>query len=339
MASTDPSSQKKDKDPTFRNYDAASAQKYLQHRPGYSDNIIYLVISQHTSSGGGLNLVLDVGCGPGNATRSLAPHFEHAIGADPGQSMIEAARTVPSTTKSGDPVNYEVCAAEALSGLKALKQFSDDGLNSVDLITAATAAHWFEMPRFWGEAAKILKPGGSVIIWGFGGYYCNPNNTPNAAKMQDFLKSFEEETLAPYEQPGNKLCRELYINLGLPWECINQLGDGGQDLKSFLTEFDQQEFVRLEFNKDGYVPLGESFFGGIKRENFDVIRAMLGTASPVTRWREAHKEKLERGEVEDVIDMMIRRIKKILAEVPEGEDRNWVEGGSAMVLLVVKKKR
>ena len=161
------------KDPTFRHYDSASAKRYLHHRPGYPDSLIDLVISHHVSSGGGSELVLDVGCGPGNATRSLAPHFQHVIGADPGESMIEAARTVESVTKCGEPIIYEVCAAESLSNLSALERFPKDGQGAVDLITAATAAHWFDMPRFWGEAAKILKPGGSVIIWCFGGYQCD----------------------------------------------------------------------------------------------------------------------------------------------------------------------
>lgn len=26
-------------------------------------------------------------------------------------------------------------------------------------------AHWFEMDRFWVEAAKVVKPGGTVALW------------------------------------------------------------------------------------------------------------------------------------------------------------------------------
>jgi SAM-dependent methyltransferase len=328
-----------DRDPTFRNYDSASAQKYLQHRPGYEAKLIDLIISHHTSSGGELNLVLDVGCGPGIATRSLAPHFQHAIGADPGQSMIETAKTVPCSTKSGEPITYEVSAAEALSGLSALKKFSTDGSGSVDLITAATAAHWFDMPRFWGEAAKILKPGGSVIFWCHGGYNVDPNSTPNGTKLQEWFKKFEQETIAPYELPGNKIARELYLNLGMPWECLDRLDGEDLGLKKLLDEFDEKEFVRLEFNKDGYVAPGETFFSGGIRVDFHRAKAMLGTASPITRWREANKEKVEKGELEDVIDHLIRRTKEIMEEVPEGKGRDWFDGGSALVVLVVKKRK
>src|SRR5262249_10917098 len=32
------------------------------------------------------------------------------------------------------------------------------------LVTAATAAHWFDRPRFYAEAARVLAPGGALAI-------------------------------------------------------------------------------------------------------------------------------------------------------------------------------
>ena len=26
-------------------------------------------------------------------------------------------------------------------------------------------AHWFDMSKFWVEAAKVVKPGGTVALW------------------------------------------------------------------------------------------------------------------------------------------------------------------------------
>ncbi|KAK5451402.1 hypothetical protein LTS15_008166 [Exophiala xenobiotica] len=360
MAST--STQQQQKDPTFRNYSSSSAQNYAKNRPGYPDSVISLILNQHTSTGGALDLLLDVGCGPGTATRSLAPHFQHAVGADPGQSMIETARSIPSTTASGEPVTYEVCASDALSSLSALKQYSysysaADGSGSgsekacacdcVDLITAATAAHWFDYPDFYREAAKVLKPGGSIILWCTKGFYVDERTTPNAKKVQALWQKFENEVTRAHEMPGNRLTRELYAGLPLPWseyEYADQVQGQDQDRKEvddetkrLLGVFDEKDYRRLVFNDNGQVKPGEEFFMS-RRVTFEQTARVLGTVSPVTRWREANKDKLESGAVEDVVDQIIRQTRELFDEVPEGKGRDWVEGGEAMVVMVFKKK-
>lgn len=42
--------------------------------------------------------------------------------------------------------------------------FSD---GSVDLLTAASAAHWFDTERFLSEAARVLKPHGCIALLGY----------------------------------------------------------------------------------------------------------------------------------------------------------------------------
>lgn len=38
---------------------------------------------------------------------------------------------------------------------------------SVDLLTAASAAHWFDIERFLKEAARVLKPHGCIALLGY----------------------------------------------------------------------------------------------------------------------------------------------------------------------------
>lgn len=38
---------------------------------------------------------------------------------------------------------------------------------SVDLLTAASAAHWFDTERFLKEAARVLKPHGCIALLGY----------------------------------------------------------------------------------------------------------------------------------------------------------------------------
>ncbi len=39
---------------------------------------------------------------------------------------------------------------------------------SVDLLTAASAAHWFDAERFVKEATRVLKPRGCLALFGYG---------------------------------------------------------------------------------------------------------------------------------------------------------------------------
>ena len=38
----------------------------------------------------------------------------------------------------------------------------------MDLLAAASAAHWFQQQRFLTEAQRVLRPGGCIALLGFG---------------------------------------------------------------------------------------------------------------------------------------------------------------------------
>jgi hypothetical protein len=65
-------------EPTFRTSATKATEAYQAGRPGYSDILINELLIHHTSTGGKLNTLLDVGCDPGTATRSRSPHFHTA---------------------------------------------------------------------------------------------------------------------------------------------------------------------------------------------------------------------------------------------------------------------
>jgi ubiquinone/menaquinone biosynthesis C-methylase UbiE len=128
------STQAKDpSDPTFRSYSVEQAKSYASSRLSYEQALYDTVLNHHAATGGQFGLVLDCGCGPGNATRDVALAFDHAIGVDAGESMIVTAKEVGGKTKSGEDIRYEVSPAESLSHLSSLKP------GSVDLLTVAMA--------------------------------------------------------------------------------------------------------------------------------------------------------------------------------------------------------
>jgi len=120
-------------DPTFRSYTVDQARYYGSRRLGYESAIYDTVLNHHAATGGQFSLLLDCGCGPGNATRDLASSFNQVIGTDAGAAMVLAARELGGKTKSGGDIKFEVSPAEELSHVKGLEG------ESVDLITVAMA--------------------------------------------------------------------------------------------------------------------------------------------------------------------------------------------------------
>ncbi|KAH7417046.1 S-adenosyl-L-methionine-dependent methyltransferase [Cadophora sp. MPI-SDFR-AT-0126] len=304
-------SSKAHSDPTFRSYTAEQAKQYASHRLAYSQALYDIVLNHHTSTGGKLDLLLDCGCGPGLATRDLALSFDQAIGVDPGAAMIAAAQEIGGKTKSGDEIRYVVAAAEDISGIEGLQP------ESVDLLTAAMAAHWFDMSRFWTEAAKVVRPGGTVALWICSSLFCHPF-TPNGREVMKVLFDFERIVLAPYALPGNHLAMDMYDHLPLPW-----------NVSPPVRAFPRSEYVKHDYDRDGELTNGVSFFNGTTILTLADIEKGFGTASMVTRWRAANPDLV--GTDKDVLAVFARKLGDALRE------QDWVENGSGTAILLFKK--
>jgi ubiquinone/menaquinone biosynthesis C-methylase UbiE len=95
--------------------------------------------------------VLDVGCGTGTLTMALARRSARAIGVDPAPRMVAQA-----ASKRGDaPVPFLVASAEALPFSNA----TFDGATA-----SLTVHHWRDAERGLAEIARVLRPGGRLVI-------------------------------------------------------------------------------------------------------------------------------------------------------------------------------
>jgi hypothetical protein len=139
------------------------------------------------------------------------------------------------------------------------------------------------------------------------------------------LDRLEKERLAPHMTLGNEIGNSLYRKLGMPWDLELGPGRGGRDLG-----FPREEFVRREWNVNGEVGAGEKFFTGNAVVSLEQFAETCGTASMVTRWREAHPELV--GTDEDVIRVTLQELREALG------GREWFEGGTATALLMFKRR-
>jgi ubiquinone/menaquinone biosynthesis C-methylase UbiE len=105
--------------------------------------------------------VLDTGCGIGRIERALAPQVGAITGIDISSSMIEEARR-----RCGDLSNvaFEQCNGRDLAGFR---DRSFDLVLAVDSFPYLFAADPEIVARHLRDAARVLRPGGAVVILNF----------------------------------------------------------------------------------------------------------------------------------------------------------------------------
>ncbi|KAL0264259.1 hypothetical protein SLS55_000206 [Diplodia seriata] len=146
-------------------------------------------------------------------------------------------------------------------------------------------------------------------------------STPNIAAVQRVFDTFERVSLAPHSLPGNRLCRDFYRDLALPWQSDNP-----------SPEFPEALFERHTWNVDGALdgPDGDDFFGGSVMMTPAKIAELLASTGPVQRWREAHPR--EAGTEMDAVSVMLRELEGVVGVGGE------VKMGMGYALLFFKRR-
>jgi ubiquinone/menaquinone biosynthesis C-methylase UbiE len=140
--------------------DACHSKIYLQHRPTYPSEVFKIILSWLSNDNANIQrrTAIDVGCGTGQSTLPLCDYFDEVFGIDPSETQIGEAQ---QSAIQNDKQNVKFVSGLAHN----LSAFMDE---SVDLITAAQAAHWFDLNKFFSESLRVLKPGGALAVYGYG---------------------------------------------------------------------------------------------------------------------------------------------------------------------------
>lgn len=129
----------------FNDQFSKQAASYAKFRPGYPGALYSYLASLVEAR----DLAWDCATGNGQAARSLVPYFRKIVATDASEAQIRQA-------PPQEPIVFSVAAAESCPVLTG---------SSVDLVTSANGAHWFDLDAFYREVRRVLKPSGVVAIW------------------------------------------------------------------------------------------------------------------------------------------------------------------------------
>ncbi|KAI8741946.1 methyltransferase [Biomphalaria glabrata] len=178
------------------------AQVYAAYRPKYPLAVFDAIMTYHDEvTTNGRSMALDVCCGPGQSTLPLVPLFEKVVGVDISQDLLDhMPKDIPNLT------TY-MCAAEDLSMIES---------QSVDLVTTGASLHWLNTDKFFKEAKRVLKPGGTFAAYMF--------------QMEDLCdeeanKAYEEfyATMKDYLTSKLVIIANKYETIDFPFHCIKRL--------------------------------------------------------------------------------------------------------------------
>ena len=219
---------------SFQDHFSHHASVYASARPHYPRELFVWLASLCKSR----DCVWDCATGNGQAAVALAEFFAQVIATDASAGQIAEAIAHPQ-------VQYRSAPAEQ-SGLAAA---------SVDLVTVAQALHWFDIPSFYREVERVLRPGGLLAVWSYGIHTVKPAVDAVVAELY-------EPVLGPYWPPERKLVERQYRDIAFPFAEITapafvmQLQWTYAQLEAYLYSWSATQRYMREQQRDPIAAIG-----------------------------------------------------------------------------------
>lgn len=173
----------------FRDHFSSHAASYAAFRPHYPITLGEEIAKLAPARGH----VVECGCGNGQLSQVLAQYFDKVDATDASSEQIAHAPRHPRIT-------YHLANAGALP-------LPD---HCADAVVVAQAVHWFDLPAFYAEAARIGKPGALLALI----CYTGPDMDDAPGILLD---QFHNELLDPFWPDERRHIDQRYRTLPFPF--------------------------------------------------------------------------------------------------------------------------
>ncbi|MGA8490232.1 MAG: class I SAM-dependent methyltransferase [Terriglobales bacterium] len=130
---------------------SSRVNNYVRYRPGYPREVLDLLKKECSLTAG--SLIADIASGTGIFTQMLLENGNRVFGVEPNAEM----------SRAGEEFLRSYSRFTSIAGTAEATTLPDQ---SVDIVTAAQAAHWFDRQKARREFVRILKAGGwCVLLW------------------------------------------------------------------------------------------------------------------------------------------------------------------------------
>jgi SAM-dependent methyltransferase len=175
---------------TFKDHFSKQAKSYSTFRPNYPASLFAYLASLAP----GRKRAWDCGTGNGQAAIGLTAFFDEIIATDASKKQIIHA-------KKHRKVKYAVAHAEK-TRIEA---------NSVDLVVAGQALHWFDFEKFFAEVRRVAKPEGILAAWSYELFRICP-------EVDAVINRFYSETVGAYWPSERRYIEECYRTIPFPFK-------------------------------------------------------------------------------------------------------------------------
>lgn len=216
----------------MKDYFSRQSELYAKNRPVYPEELFRTIsglCESHESA-------WDCGTGNGQCAVSLSRYFKTVYATDGSPDQI-------ANSFRKNNIIYKVEHAEHSS-------LPD---NEADMITVATAIHWFNIPEFYREAHRTLKRGGILAVWSYAGCIVNDE------RIDQLIHHYAFEILKDYwPHETNLNWIDKYNTLPFPYPLITLppfVATANQNLSGFITYINSWSAVQVYMEKHSLHPL------------------------------------------------------------------------------------